>query len=164
MRADDCKTLFDRLAAPLAVRHFAPMLGLSVAAGLAATVLIARSLFLPGLVLLALAPVLDGVAGALARRGGGSPLLAAPLILFLPAFGFALADPTRALAALLLVTGLAILVSLRAAIGQGVDTIKLAVIAAYAAACLFPNWFSVIAYLSGIACFVLAGSTAARRA
>ena len=91
MRADDCKTLFDRLAAPLAVRHFAPVLWLSVAAGLAATVLIARALFLPGLVLLALAPVLDGVAGALARRGGGSPLLAAPLILFLPAFGFALA-------------------------------------------------------------------------
>ena len=82
----------------------------------------------------------------------------------LPAFGFALADPTRALAALLLVTGLAVLVGLKAAVGDGVHTIKLAIITAYSTACLFPNWFSVIAYLSGIACFILAGSTVARRA
>ena len=34
-------------------------------------------------------------------------------------------------------------------------------ILAFAAACLFPNWFSVIAYGLGILCFVAAGSSLA---
>lgn len=123
---------------------------LALAAWLGATIAIARGHLWIGAGLGAAGLVLEGLGGEAAWP---------PLALFLPAFGFALFDPSRAIAAMFVVTALAVLVSEKRAVG----IVKIGVGAAYVAACLLPDYFSLLAYLIGIACFVLAGRGEMRR-
>jgi hypothetical protein len=76
-------------------------------------------------------------------------------------FAFALADPSRALAASFLLFGLiaAGSASLFANANRAIATLDaLVCVAAFAAACLFPVWFSLIAYMLGVFCFAAAGT------
>jgi hypothetical protein len=98
-------------------------------------------------------PTLVGAAGArdLAAR------LSAIFYGSLP-FAFALADPGRALAAAFALFGFVAFVSVERidAREEIVGTL------AFAAACVFAGWFSLIAYALGIACFIVAGMRLAR--
>ncbi len=141
---------FAPLTARLPAAAIPVLAGAGLALWLAAGFAIARGHLWIGAGLGLAGLVLDGVAGA-ARMP--------PLALFLPAFGFALFDPARALAAMFLVTALAVLVSEKRPVG----IVKIAVGLLYIAACLFPNYFSLLAYLTGIVGFVLAGQGLARR-
>jgi hypothetical protein len=106
---------------------------------------------------------------ALMMADAQKPVL--PLALALAAaatFGFAVADPTRALAASFLLLGLVLVAICLAASGAGRSSrsahymTELAMLAAAIAACLRPDWFSVIAYAGGIVCFPAAGHITAR--
>jgi len=70
-------------------------------------------------------------------------------------FAFALADPTRALAACFLLFGFVAVCSVSEPRVRLIDALICA--AAFAIACLVPSWFGVIAYGIGIACFVVTG-------
>jgi hypothetical protein len=75
-------------------------------------------------------------------------------------FAFALADPSRALAASFALFGFVVFVSVRR-----IETImELICTLLFAVACAMPSWFSLIAYALGIACFVAAGTALAREA
>jgi hypothetical protein len=77
------------------------------------------------------------------------------------AFAFALADPSRALAASFLLFGFiaAGSASLFANSNRAIATLDaLVCIAAFAVACLVPVWFSLIAYVLGVFCFAAAGT------
>jgi hypothetical protein len=119
------------------------------AVGLAAIPAIAWRHFWIALVLIAIARMLAVLAG----RSDPSEALDAVAFAGL-AFGFALADPAHAVAACFFVFGYvaAIAVPKRLALRE---TLVLAL--AFALACLLPERFSLIAYLLGIAGFVLAG-------
>ena len=129
---------------------------------------------------LILRAVFDALDGAVARVRGPTALgayLDQVLDLAISAavpFAFALAEPDRALAAMFLMLGLVV----RAGAAVGVRPGKMGVTAAvldqtgmlvgrseqfvaFALACIFPAWFSVIAYVVGILCFVAAGSRVA---
>jgi hypothetical protein len=80
-------------------------------------------------------------------------------LLALP-FGFGLADPSRALAAMFLMFALTVLAVLR---NGHVSLVTWLVAAVLLAAAIFPNHFSLLAYLLGITCFVSAGQGVARR-
>jgi phosphatidylglycerophosphate synthase len=130
---------------------------------------IAHQHFYFGLGFLTAARLADVLGGAVARRAGPTAfgaaldrLLGAVSAGAVP-FAFALAEPERALAAMFLMLGLVV--------RAGAETFhdakpapfgfligKSELFLAFAAACLFPNWFSVIAYGLGILCFVAAGS------
>jgi hypothetical protein len=73
-------------------------------------------------------------------------------------FAFALADPSRALAAAFALFGFVAFVSVRRidALEEIVCTL------AFAASCVFANGFSLVAYALGVACFVVAGLRLAR--
>ena len=102
--------------------------------------------------LLFLGVIAAGLAGPLA-----SPLL--PLGLMLPPFGFALADPSRALAAMFLTFALAVL----AVLGRGhVSAVTWLVAVALLLSCILPDYFSLLSYLIGVAVFVSAGQGVAR--
>ncbi len=84
------------------------------------------------------------------------------------AFAFALADPSRALAAAFLIfalvaAGSASLAFVAIAARRGVTSIRAGFIEstetflALALACALPGWFSVIAYVLGALCFATAG-------
>ena len=124
--------------------------------------------YLLGLGLLAVAGAFDLLDGPLARCEGAAPLgayldhvlslIAAAGI----AFAFALAEPDRALAAMFLMLGLvARTAALTGAPTAGLLVGKTELFLAFAVACVFPAWFSIVAYLVGIACFVAAGSRVA---
>lgn len=75
-------------------------------------------------------------------------------------FAFALADPSRAIAACFLLFGVVATVSasLFAQHLHRIDTVdRLAGIAAFVVACLTPQWFSPIAYAIGLTAFIAAG-------
>lgn len=127
---------------------------------------IAHQHFYFGLGFLTAARLVDALGGAVARRAGPTAfgtslkrLLGAAATGAVP-FAFALAEPERALAAMFLMLGLVvkagakIVQDAKPALSIGKSEFFLA----FAAACLFPNWFSLIAYAVGILCFVLAGS------
>jgi hypothetical protein len=85
---------------------------------------------------------------------------AAPMAMLLPPFGFALAEPSRALAAMFLMLGFAVW----AIAGQArPGWIILLSTLGYGAALLFPYYFSPLAYLIGVMSFVLAGEGVVRR-
>lgn len=149
--------------------------------GLVALFDIGHRLYLSGLVLLAIAAIFDSLDGPLARREGPTAL-GAYLDLFLGLviaaavpFAFALAQPDRALAAMFLMLGLVARAAAAASearladggllaktLGQGALLIgKTELFAAFAIACLFPDWFSIVAYVVGILCFVAAGARVA---
>jgi hypothetical protein len=97
-----------------------------------------------------------------ARAVRHQPVLAwaAPIALLLPPFGFALGEPSRALAAMFLMLGFAVW----AIMGQArPGWLILLSTLGYVAALLLPYYFSPIAYLIGITCFVIAGEGAVQR-
>jgi hypothetical protein len=69
-------------------------------------------------------------------------------------FAFALADPSRALAATFLLFAFVASVATTRRV-ERVD--RLVALAGFALACLLPERFGLVAYALGIACFVLAG-------
>ena len=120
--------------------------------------------YLWGLGFLLAAGLFDALDGPLARRRGATAFGAyLDTVLGLVAeagiaFAFALAEPDRALAAMFLMLGLV------ARASAGTDGAKSELLLGCTLACLFPNWFSLIAYALGIAGFVEAGSRVAAHA
>jgi phosphatidylglycerophosphate synthase len=132
---------------------------LAFAAAVAAMISIGYHRYLPGLGLLILAGLFDVLDGPLARResetSGGvflDKFLSIVAAAGIP-FAFALAQPDRALAAMFLLLGLVA----RTAADDVRAIGKTEIFVAFALACLFPDWFSIIAYTVGILCFVSAG-------
>ena len=140
--------------------------------GLAAVPLLAHAAYIAGLALIVAGRLLGVLANALAQSAK-EDFLARILEFIWSAsvpFGFALAQPERALAAMFLMLGLVA----RAAAHGGytrptpvsagattefgqelVGTAELSIV--YMLLCLFPDWFSIAAYTLGIACFVMTG-------
>jgi hypothetical protein len=152
------------LDAPLArVAARAATLGLSAVILLAAGFLVGLAA-LPAIALghpwLGLACIALSRAPALAGAAGARDLAARLSAIFwasLP-FAFALADPSRALAAAFALFGFVAFVSVRR-----IETVEEIVCTlAFAIACVFANMFSLIAYALGIACFIAAGIGLAR--
>jgi hypothetical protein len=129
--------------------------------GLAALPSIARGHFWLGLFLILLSRLID----ALGRTGAGARelrLAAAfePIVLASVPFGFALNDPSSALAATLALFGLiaAGASSLFASDSPALKRSDVAIcVAAFALACLRPQWFALIAYMLALFCFIAAG-------
>jgi len=137
--------------------------------GLSAVMLLAAGLFvglaaLPSIALghswLGLACIVLSRAMALIGAAGARVLAARLSAVFyasLP-FAFALADPSRALAAAFALFGFVAFVSV-----ERIEAAEeIAGTLAFAAACVFANAFSLIAYALGIACFIVAGIRLAR--
>ena len=75
-------------------------------------------------------------------------------------FGFALADPSRALAASFVLFGIvaAVAASLFADVTRKLNAADCGIcILAFLLACAMPPWFSLIAYVMGLAAFIAAG-------
>lgn len=140
--------------------------------GIAALPAIARHAYLLGLGLIALSRVCDvlGVSVAHLKGSTRSGIYLERVLEFIwtasVPFAFALAQPDRALAAMYLMLGLVA----RAAALSDETTPKSGALAigaellgksetflAYALACIFPAWFSIISYALGTACFVMTG-------
>lgn len=141
---------------------FAAQLGAGFVLALASVPLIASGhswfalpVLFSGLVLMAL-----GMTGPRARESGLSAALILVVLAALP-FAFALNDPVRALAATFLL--FAMIAGGAASLFANADR-SLAVVdtalctGAFVLACLFPSWFSLIAYVLGLLCFVAAGA------
>ena len=151
-------------------------------AGIAALPAIGRKAYLVGLALMALGRLLDLFGGAVARQKAqvrsGPDLEQVVEIVWTASvpFVFALAEPESGLAAMFLMLGL---VARAAVFGEVSDSGvpgspsaldlgarllgKSEIFIAYALACIFPAWFSIIAYALGIACFVMTGFRVAAR-
>ena len=152
--------LFDRLDAVLPASPAWAWRGLAGALLLAGTAAVAIHHPWVGGGLL-LAPLLaEGVGQARLRRGGMPVGPGLALGLMLPSFGFALADPSRALAAMFVTLALAVLTVVRR---DDVSSVTWLIAALLLIACLLPDRFSLLAYLAGITCFVVAGQGVARR-
>ena len=151
--------LFDRLAPRLPP---VPPLGWTVLAGigmLAGTAAVAWRHPWIGAGLLLTGFLADGIAQARARRMDvGAPALLPPGLLLVP-FGFALAAPERALAAMFLMFALSILTWFGP---RRVRLIHWLVALGLLLACLLPDYFSLLSYLLGIACISKAGQGLAR--
>jgi hypothetical protein len=146
--------LFDRLALRLPSLPVWAAGTVAGAALLAGTAAIAFHHAWVGAGLLLAGFAADGVGQALARRDDCIALPLLPLGLMLALFGFALADPARALAAMFLMFALSILTLLS---GPRVRLIHWLAAAGLLAACFLPDRFSLLVYIIGIACFVKAG-------
>ena len=148
--------------------------------GLAALPAIGRRAYLVGLGVIVLSRLLD-FAGEAMERLKPSTRFNAYLGLVLDVvwtasvpFAFALGQPDRALAAMFLMLGLvarcaAVSADAKMNMGQvaqfGAEFIgKAEIFCAFLLACLFPDWFSIIAYALGMACFVMTGFCVARSA
>ncbi|MEI9993421.1 MAG: CDP-alcohol phosphatidyltransferase family protein [Rhizomicrobium sp.] len=134
--------------------------------------------YLLGLGFLVAGRVFDRLDGAVARHVGATRFGAyLDRLLDLTAtaglaFAFALAEPDRALAAMFLMLALVV----RAAawmpadrhgglLAQTGDLVgKSEFFVAFAVACVFPAWFSILAYVIGVACFIAAGGRLAAAA
>ena len=95
--------------------------------------------------------------GVLAAGLGQADTVLALGLLAVP-FGFGLADPSRALAAMFVTFALSVLTVLR----RGVCIVHWGAGVAFVLAAIFPDHFSLLAYLVGIAAFVAAGQGAVR--
>jgi hypothetical protein len=100
--------------------------------------------------------LLAGLAAATARAPG---LILSLGLLALP-FSFGLADPSRALAAMFLMLALTVLTVLR---NGHVSAVIWGVAAGLWLAALFPDHFSLLAYLIGVMAFVSAGQGVVER-
>lgn len=150
--------LFDRLAARLTGGVWPWRLGAG-AGLLAAAVVIAIGHFWVATVLLLAGVLAAGVGEAMARRTGAAALPVLPLGLLLIPFGFAITEPGRALAAMFLMLALSVLTVL----GRGnVAAVTWLIAAVFLLACIFPNYFSLLAYIIGIIAFLAAGQGAMR--
>jgi phosphatidylglycerophosphate synthase len=145
------------------------------ALGLAAIAVIAVGYPRTGLALFLGNRLLEGLAGAAARQESTTDLgsvLGQSLDLIVVAgmpFAFALADPSRALAASFAMLGLVASGATRLALalfaakrGLGTDGSAFAegglVMLAFVIACLLPERFSIVAYILGVLGFVVAGA------
>ncbi|MBL6939112.1 MAG: hypothetical protein ISR49_14890 [Alphaproteobacteria bacterium] len=112
--------------------------------------------------LLVLRAILDVLAGAIARAKPPTAAEAAldrTLDLVLSAavpFAFALAMPDRALAAMFLLLGLVVRAGSTDVVAEEVVG-KTELLIAFALGCIFPDRFSIVAYVIGVLCFVGAG-------
>lgn len=144
--------------------------------GIAALPAIGRHAYLLALGLIALSRICDVLGISVARLKGSTRsgiYLERVLELIWTAsvpLAFALAQPERALAAMFLMLGLVARAAALsddtkpqwAALAVGAGLLgKSEIFIAYALACIFPGWFSIIAYALGIACFVMAGARVA---
>jgi hypothetical protein len=132
--------LFDRLAAaapPLPVWAVGAVAGVALLGGTAAIAFhhawIGAGLLLAGF-------FADRLGQALARRGGRTAMPLLPLGLMLALFGFALADPTRALAAMFLMFALSVFALLS---GPRIRLIHWLAAAGLLVACLLPDCWMV---------------------
>jgi hypothetical protein len=154
------------LDAPLArAAGRASALGLSAGRLLVAGLLVGL-LALPAIALgrfwVGFALILASRAAALVGRVNAPELAATLAAIFFASlpFAFALADPTRALAAAFALFGFVAFLSVRR-----VDRVaELVCTFLFAVACAVTGWFSLIAYALGIACFAAMGATLAREA
>jgi len=159
------------------------LLVIGFGSGIGAVACIAAHKPLAGLGFIALKQVLAGVAEPLARMTGGSPLAAFLGVVFdflirgSISLAFALADPSRALAAAFLIlsfvgTGISLLAAAVFDPSAGMREEKspllpsgliesATVYVAFALACVVPACFSAVAYGLGVACFVVAGTRVA---
>lgn len=143
--------------------------------GLAAVGAVAVGYPLVGLALFLGNRLLEGLAGAAAREESTTELgsvLGAAFDLIVVAgmpFGFALTDPSRALAASFAMLGLLASGATRLALalfaaqrGLAADSGALVegalITLAFVIACLLPDRFSIVAYVLGVLCFVVAGA------
>jgi phosphatidylglycerophosphate synthase len=144
-------------------------------AAFAGLILIGRGLYLWGLGAIAANRLLDGLDGAVARRTAhtdlGAYLDAVFDTLFFASvpFAFALADPSRAIAASFLIfgsmgAGASAWIYMAFACRAGMVTMPVAsvvesllMVTGFAIACVFPVWFSIVAYGLGFVAFVTAG-------
>lgn len=140
--------------------------------GIAALPAIARHAYLLGLGLITLSRICDVLGISVARLKGStrSGVYLERVLEFIwtasVPFAFALAQPDRALAAMYLMLGL---VARAAALSDetkpksdvlaiGAEFLgKSETFLAYALACIFPAWFSIISYALGTVCFVMTG-------
>jgi phosphatidylglycerophosphate synthase len=146
------------------------------AAGLAAIPALAAQHYWIGLALILLSRLVDALGDAAAPRatGRGAFLdMTFDLIVFagLP-FGFALGDPSHALAACFLVFAIAasgssaVFAAAQTSgstgrivfgyVGRIMEDTELTL--AFAVACIMPGWFGIIAYVAGVLCFLTAGA------
>jgi hypothetical protein len=147
----------------------AVLAGVGLLTGLAGSILIAVQHPVAGLAALLLGWLLLGWSGLVAARIEASGLAAQPRVAFefivyasIP-FAFALAEPGRALAAGFLTFGIASLAASSAKESQGLHVVEHGIArVAFAAACLWPNTFSIAAYVLGVLCFLAAGLRIAR--
>jgi len=128
--------------------------------GIAALPLIALKLAPAGLAVLIASRIAAAAASAAARVGGTFqaplPVLDAVVLAGVP-FAFALADPSRALAAAFLIFGLVAQSASRVALGRGLVG-QGEILIGFAVACVFPDRFGIVAYIIGVLCFVAAGA------
>jgi hypothetical protein len=150
--------LFDRLAVRLPLLPGSALTVLAVAGLLAGTACVALHRPWIGGGLLLAGFLTDGLGQAIMRRTGRAVVAVLPLGLLVPPFGFALGDPTRALAAMFLMFALCIFTVLS---GPRIRLVHWFVALGLLLACLLPDRFSLLAYILGIACFVKAGQVAA---
>ncbi|OAI44247.1 hypothetical protein AYO42_05050 [Rhizomicrobium sp. SCGC AG-212-E05] len=151
--------LFDRLGPRLPeVPAWAWRTG-AFAGLLAAAVAVALHHSWAGGVLLLAGVLAAGAGEALARREGRPALPILPLGLLVIPFGFALAEPGRALAAMFLMFALSVFTVL----GRGhVSVVTWLVAASFLVACIFPDHFSLLTYVVGVMVFIAAGQGVAR--
>jgi hypothetical protein len=152
--------LFDRLVLrlpPLPVWVASAVAGAALLGGTAAIAFhhawVGAGLLLAGF-------VADGLGQAAARRDGRTVTPLLPFGLMLALFGFALADPTRALAAMFLMFSLSVFTLLSS---PRIRLIHWLAGAGLLAACFLPDYFSLLSYIIGITCFVKAGQGLAVR-
>jgi hypothetical protein len=130
--------------------------------GLAALPSIAQGHFWLGLVLILLSRLIDAI-GQVRADTREQSLAAAfeTIVLASIPFAFALNDPSSALSATLLLFGLiaAGASSLFANEARALGRSDVAIcVAAFALACLRPQWFALLAYVLALFCFVAAGA------
>lgn len=123
------------------------------AISLLALPLIVRGYYAVGFAMLFLGRLVDFFTAT--EAGGRVHAVLGGIIYASVPFAFALADPTRALAACFLLFAFVAVCSVSEAHARLIDT--LICIMAFAIACVIPSWFGVIAYGLGIACFVVTG-------
>jgi hypothetical protein len=74
-------------------------------------------------------------------------------------FGFGLADPPRALAAMFLMFAMTVLTTVAR---SNVSAVIWPIAAAMLLICVLPDYFSIVAYLIGITCFIASGQGIAK--
>jgi hypothetical protein len=142
------------------------LVGLTMALGIAAAAAIAVHLYLLGLAFF----VLNRIGAVLTDVQTHVAAISIPDLLIYAAFGFgfAVADPARALAAAFLLLGIVVLAGCavlfgagRAATAEASFISGVVIFAAICWCCFQPDRFSLIAYLFGLFCFPVAGTFAA---
>lgn len=122
---------------------------------LAAVPLIALHYYWIALAVFVFGRIVAAVASHAAVEYPAGPVLDAVAFAALP-FGFALGDPSVALAAVLMMFGLAVQSSVTLRFGRGwIGESELVI--AFAVACIFPDRFGIVAYVTSVLCSLAAG-------